>query len=172
MKKLPLALVVGLLTLLVVRCIQLNGLLPEMVCGHFGANGQGDSSSTRESFLWSYGIISFASIGVFLIVPGLLPRLDPKWINLPHRHYWLAKERKAATVESLTGSLLWFACATALFLIGVLECIVMAHRVNPPVLPMAPFNWMMGAYLVFTLVWCVRLILKYRIKTDGEQRAA
>jgi serine/threonine-protein kinase len=75
-------------------------------------------------------------------VPGLIAsttflvrRLPPKMINLPNKSYWLAPERRAATLEALASLSLRFAQTLAVFLCFVHWLVVRANAVQPPKLP-------------------------------------
>lgn len=76
-------------------------LLPERVASHFDAAGQADGWSSKTAFF----VFNLAFVaGMALLFLGLTAwqgRIPSAWINLPHKDYWLAPERRAATLETI-----------------------------------------------------------------------
>ena len=55
--------------------------------------------------------------------------LLPSWmINLPHRDYWLAPERRYETFQWLRWFLLWVSCLETAFLTAIHVMIMLANR--------------------------------------------
>lgn len=90
------------------------GILPARVAVHFGPGGAPDgwaSSLTSTSIM--LGVQSLLFLGLYL-VPRWLARVPSRWVNLPHRDYWLAPERRAQALSRLSDHLWRY--GTALFL--------------------------------------------------------
>lgn len=90
--------------------------LPAEVAIHFGLSGEPDGYGSR-------GILVGAMLGTGVLMLGLfaglarwLPRMPDSLINLPHKGYWLAPERRAETLAEMGGSLLWIGAFTQVFL--------------------------------------------------------
>lgn len=150
-----------LLVLVVVQSIYHYPQLPERVASHFDANGRPNGWMTRDTFIGFYwGMAGLAAL-IFLGLPRFLRRAPNKRINLPRREYWLAPERRAETVAYLGRQLLWMGSATLMFSIGVFHLAIQANLTDAPRLSPAAFP-LIVAYLIFTLLWVVRLVFKFR----------
>ena len=87
--------------------------LPARVASHFGRGGIANGWMTHDGYIAF--MLAFIVLVPLVVVAatGLVPRLATSRISLPHRQYWLAPERKEATVG-------WFAshgCALGVLLI-------------------------------------------------------
>lgn len=106
--------------ILLALCLVLIGhyypRLPDPLASHFGRDGTPDGWMSKASFL----DFALTLLGIFsLLFVGLrfwLRKIPVSLINLPHRDYWLAPERREATLEFIARHLMWFGSATlALF---------------------------------------------------------
>src|SRR3954468_21478203 len=82
--------------------------LPDRVATHFGAGGEPDGWMSRSSHLLFMGVFGLAFplfvVGLFFI----LRFLPDSGLNIPHRDYWLAPERRSETFAYLFRHSLWF----------------------------------------------------------------
>ena len=135
------------------------GELPDRVASHFSASGVPDGFSSKQSFLTTSCIL-FGSVFVFAGGLGWLLRFVPSsMINLPNRGYWLAPERRAATIGVLSRFLLWYGAATQLFLVSVLALVVEYNVDHVSTWSMGIFWVFLGGYLAYSLgslVWLFR----------------
>jgi hypothetical protein len=105
--------------------------LPPVVASHFDASGAPDGALPRGLYL--------ALMGALLAGVPLLLALLPRWmigrdgarLNIPHRQYWLAPDRREQTLDFLRRQGRWFAAAVALFLAYAHGLVVQANR-QPP----------------------------------------
>jgi len=97
------------------------------------------------------------TIGVPLLIAAttaLLPRLVPvDKLRLPNRDYWLAPERRDATLAGLTTSGLGMASIVAAFLIAVHVMVIVANRQLPPRLDSTTLWFLVGALVVSSVLW-------------------
>lgn len=102
--------------------------LPETVASHFDARGQPDGWMSRNLHTTLHaGLIVF--IAVFLEgIARLNRRLPDEYLNIPHRDYWLAPERRAATHAWLVTLLRAIGCTVLLFLIGLFHQVYRANQ--------------------------------------------
>lgn len=135
--------------------------LPAVVASHFGISGHANRFMPRDAYV---GLM----LAAVMLVPLLLVAL-PTWafrspnapINLPHRDYWLAPQRRAQTVATLSAQLVRFAILVLMFLCYVHWLVVKANQVTPPALAS---RWMVAGLAVFllaTLVWVVALVRRF-----------
>jgi hypothetical protein len=136
--------------------------LPSTVATHFGPGFLANGGMARDDYL----VFSLTfSILVPLVVAGIvgwIPRLFPKLVNVPNRDYWLAPERRAATLESLALSGIALGALLSTFMGGVHWLILKANAVVPPRLPANAFWTLMVAFLVLLTVWIGALWTRFR----------
>ena len=137
-------------------------LLPDRVVSHFGALGQPDAWSGKESFVEIY-LIVVAFIAVLFPGIGLMLRKIPtSLINLPNKDYWLSPERKQETVAVLSRQFLWFGSATLLLLLDIFHQSFRVHLGKAQALDHPLIS--IVAYVVFTTFWSIVLIVKFKRK--------
>ncbi len=136
--------------------------LPDEVASHFNARGVADGSMRRGYHL------AFLS-GLMIVLPLLMATL-PAWLargsgaglNIPHRTYWLAAERKLATANFLATHCSRFGIVLAIYLAFIHGQVVAANRTQPARLDM-PWFWAgIGGFLVATAIWTAVLYVRFR----------
>ncbi len=150
-----------LLLLVVVQSIYYYPQLPERVAQNFDWSGWPNGwASKGEFFGFLWGAVVLVA-GSFFGLSLFLPRFPKKWINLPHKDYWWAPERRAETAAEIGRQMVWFGNTTLIFIMGVFHLLVEANLTEPPRLSPAAFQFLV-AYVLFTLLWVVRLVFKFR----------
>jgi len=138
-------------------------LLPARVAVHFGPGGLPDgwgSSTTHVAFLVGLHLILF---GVFFFGHRLVLRIPPRWVNLPHKDYWLAPANRARAAARLRVFLDAFGAALFLFLLAVNLLSIQANLREPIRLDMRLFWPVMLAFAVFTVVWVAASYRAFRL---------
>jgi len=136
--------------------------LPPIVASHFGAGGVANGFMGRGAYTLLMLIVVIAVpmlIASSTVVVRILP---PRLVNLPNKEYWLAPERRAASLEALGSLGLRFAVALAVFLCFVHWLVVQANSVQPPKLQEA---WLFVGLAVFgaaTLGWIYGVFRRFR----------
>lgn len=127
--------------------------LPATIASHFDAAGRPNGWMSREAFVGVYVGVVFLLTVVFSTIRFVPPSL---W-NLPNKAYWLAPERRAATVARVADEMTSFANATLALVLATFE---LAFRANLPGGTFAAgVMWVvLGAYLVFTVARLVRFV--------------
>lgn len=136
--------------------------LPPLVASHFDASGAADGFMPR-------GLYLALMCGMVLGVPLLVAFL-PRWsmgpggarLNIRHRAYWLAPERRDETLAFVQAHGRWFAAAIALFLAYVHWLVVRANGVQPPALSMPAFYAGFAAFLGAVGAWLRVLHVRFR----------
>ncbi len=162
MKRLPLIVFLVLCVLCVAQALYYYPQLPERVASHFGASGQPDGWSTKQSFLGIYLFTVGLVAVLFLGVQFGMSRIPTTLINLPNKDYWLSPERRQGTFDFMAGYFPWFASATTLLLLDVFHQsfqvnLGRAEALAHPVLSIS-------VYVAFTAVWTIGLIVKFARK--------
>ena len=136
--------------------------LPALVASHFGPAGLATGFVTRETYLR-------ITIGLVVLVPALgaailavAARHLPQLLNLPNRAYWLAPERRDATIEYLSSHTAWLAALFAVFTLSVHFLLIRANHTVPARLETAPFLTILLAFAVAMIAWLAVLARRFR----------
>ncbi len=135
------------------------GELPAKVASHFDILGQPNGWMSRDT------CVGF-TIGLGVLIPALVigmmggaGRIPVSFINLPHRDYWMAPERRQAAVAILLRYSLWFSCLNVLFVAGLHTLIVMANgQGSTPHLSGIGILIIAGGFLAGTGLWTKSLL--------------
>lgn len=136
--------------------------MPERMATHFGPSGQPDGWMSRTSAVVFQAALQIGLPALFVAIAWTLPRFPNSMINLPHREYWLAPERRAATLQHMSRMLLQIALAVAIFIPIIGHLVFDANRREGP-LSIIPFMVALVAFLgtVFGIagysMWALRL---------------
>ncbi len=150
-----------LLLLLVVTAAQIGWYeprLPDQVVSNFDYDGTANGWSDKGSFLGAFMLMMAFTLGLFYALSWMIRRMGGKGINVPHRDYWLAPERREQTAAYVAGQLEAFGLVTYGFLLWTHQLTISANLVVPPLLPSAPFWTATGAFLLYGLVWSIKLV--------------
>lgn len=136
--------------------------MPGVVASHFGGSGAANGFMPRGAYL---AIMLITGVGAPLLVgwlPTALVKGDGRNLNLPHRDYWLAPERREASIAFLRSHGQWFAAAVALFLAYVHWLVVLANRLQPPVLSSQAMMLGLIAFFALLALWLGMLWRRFR----------
>lgn len=136
--------------------------LPERMASHFGGGGRADGWSDRGTFLTLYSAMIVGMAILFAGLAVLMPRLPRGAFSIPNPEYWLAPEREALTRRWMGDQMLQIGGATLLFMSATLQATVVANTSEDPRLG-AWFWLVFAAYMIFVLVWTVKLLLDTRV---------
>jgi len=136
--------------------------MPATVASHFDAAGAVNGFMPRNIYeLLMFGILVVVSF-TLVVVPNHLFNASGARINLPNREYWLAPERRAATIAILASQVTRFASMVLLFLCYVHWLVVRANDVTPPHLSSPGIKIGLTVFLFGTLIWVVSLVWRFR----------
>jgi uncharacterized membrane protein len=136
--------------------------LPALVAAHFDAAGHANRYVAREPYIAILLLITVVVPLLMVIIPGRAFSHPDVRINLPNRDYWLAPERREATVRFLSRQTSLFAWLLVVFLCYTQWLVVRANAVNPPTLDSRAFLSGLTLFMVCTVLWIVRLIRRFR----------
>jgi uncharacterized membrane protein len=136
--------------------------LPERVASHFGADGRPNDWMARWSFVAIYiGMMAFLTF-IFIAVPKCIRTIPRGLINLPNKDYWLSPEHVDETIEIFGALMAEFGSATLLLLIVVFHLAFQAN-IEGGNLDTAVAWVSIGAYLMFSIFWTIRLYRAFRL---------
>lgn len=128
--------------------------LPDPVASHFNSAGQPNDWMARNAFLAFNLVMLIGMAALFLVIPPLISRVPNEWINMPRKDYWLAPERRAATLEQMARWMEWMGAVTVAFLLAITQLTIEANLSGAQQLDNTV--WMLtGAFLVALAVWMV-----------------
>jgi hypothetical protein len=140
--------------------------LGDPVATHFGGGFVANGWEQRDGYLRF--ALSFATVLPLIValIVGWVPRLFPRFINLPHRDYWLAPERRSATLETVAVRAVVLGMLVSLFMGGVHWLILQANAVIPPRLPADLFWMMLIAFLTAFAFWIWAFWSRFRYSSQ------
>lgn len=135
--------------------------LPDTMASHFDLSGTADGFQEKSKFMVFYALIMVMMVGTFVGIAYVIPNAPESMINIPHKDYYLAPERREATLDRLISELLWMGNATVLFIFWMMSQAFQANMTEgAPTLGLSA-SLSTVAYLVLILGWCVRLAFLY-----------
>ena len=135
--------------------------LPMVVAQHYSASGQPNGWAPREFFFVFSWLLLLGLSAIFTLAPRLLRRLPVSMINLPNRGYWLAPERKDASLRFLEEEMQWMGVLTVAFIVVVLHLAIRANLDPEHRLDNSVFVALLVGFLVATVAWIARLYRRF-----------
>jgi uncharacterized membrane protein len=144
-------------------------LLPEQAAIHFSRGGHADSWAPREIHCLLFTGIDVLLFLLFWYSPNLMLNTPAKWVNLPHKSFWLAKENRPLTRKKLEFHMLEFGIAMFIlfFFLSVLS--VDANRSHPVKLNESLLISFVVIFLVYTVYWIIKFYRSFRIPKEPGQ---
>lgn len=137
-------------------------VLPDRVASHFGPDGKADGQSGKTEL-----VVILAATLVFVAATfAVCPLFPPQWFNVPNSAYWKRPENLPQMKRKVEPFLYEMGVFTNLFFVALMFAIVVANRSDPPVLP-ASFWVSFGGFIVYTVLWVLRLFLAFRVPKDS-----
>ncbi|MFO1042560.1 MAG: CehA/McbA family metallohydrolase [Planctomycetaceae bacterium] len=136
-------------------------LLPEKVATHFDITGLPDGWMSRTLHLIFIGLFG---IGFPLLIIGIcwsVRYVSPVTINIPHRDYWLAEERRLESVDFVFRHSIWLGCLGIAFITGLHWAVVLANRQQPPHLSTPMILGIAGGFIAGVTVWIIFLYRRF-----------
>lgn len=138
--------------------------LPNRVATHFDGSGQPNGWMSRSShllFTTFFGIVfPLLVVGIFFI----LRFLPERSLNVPHRDYWLAPERRVETFAYLLRHSLWFACMAVCFVIGIHFLVIQANSQQHPHLSTPKILGLGSCFVAGVVAWVVIIIHHFSMR--------
>jgi len=140
--------------------------IPEILGSHFSPSGFVNGWQTKTAFFATeLAIIALATV-VSFGVPRIIAAVPASVINLPHKEYWLAPERREDTLAYIRVWSAWFSCGLLAFLLFAMELVFRANLRTPPQFNNAAFVPALLAFVVFDTILVLRLILYFSKTPD------
>lgn len=142
-------------------------ILPSRVAIHFGLYGMPDNWTPNYIHaLFSLGLDTLLFCAMYYF-PRLIFIFPKRWINLPHKDFWLTKENIPQT-RSLVSLLMWeFGSALFLFLFIAGLFTIHANLSVPARLNEELFLFAFILFMVYTVYWCIKFFRAFKIPKNG-----
>lgn len=137
-------------------------LLPETVAIHFGRGGRPDNFASRETHAVLMLFVDIITFVPLYFSNAVIDRVPARFISLPYKQYWLREENRAQAKRMLSHMMDEFGLSLFGFLFGVSLLAIHANRSVPVRLNEPLFLVLLAAFLLYTLLWTIRLILRFR----------
>lgn len=155
------ALILAIDAAVAVRVALVWDRLPAVMASHYGASGAPNGWMSRAQFFAFMAAVAGGTTLLFAASGFLLRRIPTSLINLPNREHWLAPERRAATLDRLSGWMGWFGVGLTAFLAVVTELVVRANLAQSG-LSSGPFLVALAGFGLFTVWSLVTLFRQFR----------
>lgn len=158
----PISAIAALVLVVMLQILYFYPQLPDPLASHFNAIGQPDGWSPKSLFFLIY--VGVVALDTWLVwgLPRWIERRPDRQINLPHKDYWLASERRSTTFALIRQQLGWFGVANLLLMVCVFQLAISANLNPPPQLPLIPIWILLGGYLLYTIVWLANFYQQFR----------
>jgi hypothetical protein len=135
--------------------------LPDRVASHFGFSGEANDWKSRSTYLVFMALFGM----IFPMIPPLagllIGRVPASMVNLPNKEYWLAPERREATVAFLVSQMLRLAVLELGLVIVLHQLVIDANRHDPA--RMSNVIWgVLAVFLVFMAGWGWSLVRHFK----------
>jgi uncharacterized membrane protein len=131
--------------------------LPGVVASHFDGTGNPNGWMSKGAFVIFEIFLLIFVVGQFMLIPRMIEKMPDSLINLPNKGYWLAPERRPATIGIIGIYFEWFAIALLLVFIAVNQLVFHANMSHEN-LSDKQARLVVGLFLAFVVVWLIKLI--------------
>jgi serine/threonine-protein kinase len=133
-------------------------LVPDPLASHFGFSGRPNGWTTHFRMIAGLAVLVLLFAAIFAAT-FFFRRIPDGLINVPNKTYWLAPERREATLLYVSGWLRWFLVLTLAFLTLVVGLTFRANLHTPPQLSVAALGVLI-IYLAAAVTMVVTLFMR------------
>jgi uncharacterized membrane protein len=142
--------------------------MPQRMASHFAADGHVNGWQSREAFFVLMIVVSSASAVVCFLAPRQIAAKANARINLPNREYWLAPERREATMRYISATMAWFGCGILFVLISGTFFALQANLGPDPRFNSQAMILVLGGFFAGLLGLLVRLVRHFQSVPSGQ----
>jgi hypothetical protein len=136
--------------------------LPSVVASHFAGSGMANGFMPHRSYVSLMLALLVGLPTLMVILTWWSLGSSNSRINLPNKDYWLAPERRRATVSYLRSGILWFGTLLLAFLCYAHWLVVLANAQQPAKLQNFWFIGGLVTFLAILLIWLKVFIGHFR----------
>jgi len=135
--------------------------LPDHMATHFDIHGNPDGWSSKTAFFISFPLtVVGTNLFLLLLMPAIVTKIPKRFVNIPHKDYWLATPERIAHMDRAVTTLLTHTAfyTNIVFLFGYRHIV---QENTPDPLLRLPFNtWLIGL-LAFTVLYMTWLLIAF-----------
>jgi Na+/melibiose symporter-like transporter len=105
--------------------------------------------------------------GAFALAGALLKKTPDRYINIPHKGYWLAPERREKSLRSLQRMTDMIGVVIGFFIVLMMQAVIVANLDKYPQLGFDRMMPVLGILIAFIL--CTLLYVRRRFRAPGER---
>ena len=138
-------------------------ILPERVAIHFGWGGIPDNwgpNTVNTLFLIGLQTVLFLAL---YFSPRMAVIIPAKFVNLPHKEFWLAPENRDRFQAKFSAFVHRFGAALFAFLFAVGLLSIQANLSQPVRLQERPLFVLLALFLAYTLAWVIVFFRGFRL---------
>lgn len=136
--------------------------LPAMVASHFDAAGAANGFMLQAFYLRLMLLLVLGLPTQMVLLTWYAIGKPEARINLPNKDFWLAPERRGATIAYLRNGIVWFGIMLLALLCYMHWLVVLANAAQPPRLSSAGFIGGLLAFFIVLFIWLRRLLARFR----------
>jgi uncharacterized membrane protein len=140
--------------------------IPEVLGSHFARGGFVNGWQTKAAFFSTELAMIVLATVVSFGIPRIIAAVPVSLINLPHKEYWLASERREDTLAYIRLWSAWFGCGLLAFMLFAMELVFRANLHSPPQFDNAAFAPALLAFVAFDTLLVIRLIVHFSRTPD------
>lgn len=153
-----------LISIFLAQMVYYYPILPETTASHFNAFGQPDGWMSKQTFFLLEGLILIVIVLEFTLLPRLIGKMPLTLINMPNKEFWFAEERRGETLSIIKSYFEWFSISLLALFMAVNQMIFRAN-INRENLPPTEMWLILGAFLIFVVLWLIKFVRQFRIKS-------
>ena len=145
-------------------------VLPARVAIHFGLGGT--PNGWGPGYVFAILMVAMHAF-VFCMIyfsPRVIFAFPARWVNLPHKEYWLSEENRPRAEAKISSHMWQFGTAIFAFLLVAGALVLEANLSDPVALREVPFLVALAIFLVFTAWWVVSFVRAFRIPAGEAPR--
>lgn len=142
-------------------------LLPDPMATHFDFAGTPNGWMSKEGFVLFYGLFLPFMTGVFALIGTFIRKMPDKMINIPHKAYWLAPERREKSMRSLQNMNNTIGVVVGFFIVLIMQAVIVANLEQYPQFGFDRVMSLLGILIALALFKV--LYIRRRFRAPGER---
>jgi uncharacterized membrane protein len=155
---------IALLVLIVcsiVQAVVYYEMMPDRIASHFRPDGTPDGFSSKTRFLVSLVSVNVGTTLVLIVTARLIRRLPNSLINVPHKDYWLADERREESLAFVETAMLCTGILTVLLFMGIAHLTLLANQGGQGIPPVW-LGSLIGGYIFAVMATTVAILARFK----------
>lgn len=161
------ALLIVLIVVFMVSLVASFPMMPDRMATHFDVAGRPNGWMTRSQHLMFMSVIGLGFPLFIVSICRTARYLPPAAVNIPHKDYWMADERRLDSMQYVYHHSIWLACLGSAFLTALHWAVVFSNRLEPQRLPIEWIGSITGVFLLGTAIWIVALYRRFRLPPEA-----